>query len=45
MEKFLVMALYPFALFVMLLIAWPFKRAVQRMKDSRIKRLLLWSWS
>ena len=41
---FLSAALAPFGLFLMLLIAWPFKRLVQRMKDGRIKRLLLYRW-
>lgn len=35
-------ALAPFALFVMLLIAWPFKQLVKRMKDGKLKRFLLW---
>lgn len=39
------MALAPFMLFLMLLVAWPFKRLVQRkMKDGRLKRLLLLRW-
>lgn len=33
-----------FILFGMLLVAWPIKRAVQRMPDSRLKRFLLISW-
>jgi hypothetical protein len=32
-------------LLLMLLIAHPVKRAVQRMPDSRIKRFLLISWN
>lgn len=42
MSTFLTMALAPFGLLLMLLIALPFKRAIQRrMKDGRLKRLLL----
>lgn len=41
---FLSAALAPFGLFVMLLIAYPFKRMVQRMKDGKLKRLLLYRW-
>jgi hypothetical protein len=41
---FLAMLMKPFILFGMLLIAWPIKRAVQRMPDGRIKRFLLISW-
>lgn len=42
MEKFLTAALAPFALFVMLLVAWPVKRWLQlNMRDGWLKRLLL----
>ena len=41
---FLSAALAPFGLLLMLLIAAPFKRRVQRMRDSKIKRLLLFRW-
>lgn len=42
MDKFLTAALAPFALFVMLLIAWPIKRWLQlHMREGRLKRLLL----
>lgn len=42
MDQFWYQLAAPFGLFVMLLIAWPFKRAIQvYMKDSRLKRLLL----
>lgn len=35
----------PFILFAMLLVAWPVKRWVQlKMKDGRLKRLLLKRW-
>lgn len=41
-ERVLVQAMAPFALYLMLLIAWPFKRAIQvYMKDGRLKRALL----
>lgn len=41
-DQFWYQAAAPFGLFVMLLIAWPFKRAIQvYMKDGRLKRLLL----
>lgn len=44
-EKFWVMAAMPFVLYVMLLIAWPFKRLLQvKMKEGRLKRLLLTRW-
>lgn len=39
------MALAPFMLFLMLLVAWPIKRLVQlKMKDGRLKRFLLFRW-
>ena len=42
MEVFWVQLAKPFVLMVMLLIAWPFKRAIQLyMKDGKLKRLLL----
>ena len=45
MDKFLAMALAPFMLFAMLLVAWPIKRWVQtKMKDGPLKRLLLTRW-
>lgn len=45
MDRFWAMAGAPFALFVMLLIAWPIKRWVQlRMKDGKLKRFLLTRW-
>ncbi len=45
MDRFYVMALAPFGLFAMLLVAWPIKRWVQtRMKDGRLRRLLLTRW-
>ena len=45
MQTFLTMALAPFALLVMLLIAWPVKRAIQRrLPDGRLKRFLLFRW-
>ena len=42
--KFLAQALAPFMLLGMLLIAHPFKRAVERMKDGKLKRFLLIRW-
>lgn len=33
-----------FILLGMLVLAWPVKRAVQRMPDSKLKRFLLISW-
>lgn len=45
MDAFLTQLLAPFVLFAMLLVAWPIKRWVQlKMKDGRLKRLLLRSW-
>jgi hypothetical protein len=45
MEKLYSMALAPFVLFAMLLVAWPIKRLMQlKMKDSWLKRLLLTRW-
>lgn len=45
MSSFFGMALAPFMLFLMLLVAWPIKRLVQlKLKDSRLKRFLLLSW-
>lgn len=44
METFSRFVLAPFVCFGMLLIAYPFKRAVLRMKDGRIKRFLLIRW-
>ena len=44
MEHALAQAGAPFVLLVMLLIAWPFKRAVQKMKDCKFKRIMLISW-
>ena len=42
MNQFWVQMAAPFMLFLMLLIAWPFKRAIQvYMKDTWLKRLLL----
>jgi len=34
----------PFLLFLMLLVAYPLKCAIRRMKDGRLKRFLLFSW-
>jgi hypothetical protein len=45
MTALLVGIFKPFVLFAMLLIAWPFKRAVQKyMKDGKLKRFLLFRW-
>lgn len=44
MSAFWGQLLAPFLLFAMLLIARPFKRAAERMKDGRLKRALLWRW-
>jgi hypothetical protein len=45
MTVFLVGILKPFLLVILLLVAWPFKRAIQLyMKDGRLKRLLLLRW-
>ena len=45
MSAFWSQLLAPFVLFAMLLIAWPFKRAVELyMKDGRLKRFLLYRW-
>lgn len=44
MSTFLGILLSKFMLLGMLVIAWPIKRAVQRMPDSRVKRVLLISW-
>lgn len=42
MDTFWAQLVTPFVLFAMLLIAWPFKRAVQRhMRDGKLKRFLL----
>ena len=41
---FLSAVLAPFGLLLMLLIAMPFKRRVQRMKDGWLKRFLLIRW-
>lgn len=42
MSAFWGQAIAPFLLFAMLLVARPFKRAAQRMKDGKLKRFLLW---
>lgn len=44
MEMMLAMIFKPFIALGMLVIALPFKRMVQRMKDGKIKRFLLISW-
>jgi len=44
MEKFLGMALAPFFVLACLAIGYPIIRAVKRMKDCRLKRILLISW-
>jgi hypothetical protein len=45
MTAFLAVAFKPFLAVLFLLIAWPFKRAVQLyMKDGKLKRFLLFSW-
>lgn len=41
---FLAMVFKPFIALGCLTVAIPFKRAVQRMKDGKIKRFLLISW-
>jgi len=42
MDQFWVQLAAPFMLFLMLLVAWPFKRAIQLyMKDTWLKRVLL----
>ncbi len=42
MDAMLDAAFRPFALFAMLLVAWPIKRAIQLyMRDGRLKRALL----
>jgi hypothetical protein len=44
-DRFWAQLLAPFVLLVMLLIAWPIKRWIQlKMKDGKLKRLLLTSW-
>lgn len=43
-EIFFAMALKGFALAGMLAIAYPIKKAVERMPDCRLKRLLLFRW-
>lgn len=43
-DVFLAVLLSKFLLLGMLVIAWPIKRAVQRMRDSWLKRVLLFSW-
>lgn len=44
-QKFFGMALAPFMLFGMLLVAWPIKRLIElKMKDGKLKRLLLTRW-
>lgn len=37
-------ALAPFGLLLLLLIAWPVKRWIQRWPEGRLKRLLLFRW-
>ncbi len=45
MEKFFGQLLAPFVLLVMLCIAYPIKRAVEKkMKPGRLKRILLFTW-
>jgi hypothetical protein len=44
MEMFLAMLIKPFLALGVLCIAFPIKRAVQRMPDCRLKRILLISW-
>ena len=44
MDALLVAAAAPFGLFLLLLIAYPFKRYVKNMKDCKLKRFLLISW-
>ena len=45
MSTFLGPALAPFILALMLLVAWPIKRAIQLyMKDGKLKRFLLFKW-
>jgi hypothetical protein len=45
METFLIQMCAPFGLVLMLAVAYPFKRYVQRMKDGKLKRFLLISWN
>jgi hypothetical protein len=44
MDIFLAVLFGKFLLLGMLLIAWPIKRAVQRMRDCWLKRVLLINW-
>ena len=44
MTAFIVAALKPFILVLMLLVAWPFKKLVERMPDSKLKRFFLFKW-
>lgn len=44
MNAFFVAAAAPFMLFLLLLIAYPFKQYVKKMKDCKLKRFLLISW-
>lgn len=42
MDDFWARLVGPFVLFAMLLVAWPFKRAIQlKMRPGKLKRLLL----
>jgi hypothetical protein len=41
MDAFWAQLVAPFLLVAMLVIAYPFKRLVMRMRDSKLKRLLL----
>ena len=44
MEQFYVQLAAPFFLLLLLLIALPFKRWAQRLKDGKLKRFLLTRW-
>jgi hypothetical protein len=44
MDRALGMALAPFFLLLCLLIAHPFKRAAERMKNGKLRRFLLIRW-
>ena len=45
MEMMLAMIIKPFLVMGMLLVAYPVKRMVQKMKDGKLKRFLLISWN
>lgn len=44
MDAFIVMLIKPFVAVPFLLVAWSGKKWVERWPDSRLKRILLFSW-